>query len=57
MRLPWGDFDCPGGAACVDLKGGVCLPACADDSWCGPSFHCRAKRNRSAPGDSYVCVK
>ena len=49
-------FDCPGGAACIDTKGGYCLISCNDDSWCRPGFHCKAKHNRSGSGDSFVCV-
>jgi hypothetical protein len=50
-------FDCPGGAACIDSNGGVCLVACYDDSYCRPGFHCKAKHNRAHGGDSLVCAK
>jgi hypothetical protein len=50
-------FECPRGAACVNVSGGSCLAACTDDTWCRPGFHCKRRVDRVGPSESFVCVK
>ena len=56
------DGDCPSGAACVDLEGGVCLFACKDGQrsceFLGPTWQCRAEAERGgdAGAEVEVCI-
>jgi hypothetical protein len=54
-----GDGDCPDGASCVDLEGGVCLFDCADAASCdflGEGWRCRSEPERGAGEQVMVCV-
>jgi hypothetical protein len=51
--------DCPGGSACADLEGGVCLYACDDDAACeflGDGWRCRVEVEHGAAVDQEVTV-
>ena len=55
------DSDCPAGASCADLEGGVCLFACrrADEcTFLGTGWQCLSQPERGAnPGDQVmVCI-
>lgn len=55
------DSDCPTGASCADLEGGVCLFACrrADEcTFLGTGWQCLTQPERGAnPGDQVmVCI-
>lgn len=48
--------DCPGGTACVDVRGGLCLIACTNDLHCRERYACRARDSRGERGESFVCI-
>jgi hypothetical protein len=55
------DADCPTGASCVELQGGVCLFACRDDLGCeflGAGWSCQLEPERGGrPGaEVLVCL-
>jgi hypothetical protein len=50
-------FDCTNGTACIDIQGGICLVACANDSYCRAGYKCKSKHDRDGNGDSPVCIK
>jgi hypothetical protein len=51
-----GHFDCPSNTACVDVKGGVCLPRCNNTLQCRPRYECDDRKNRDGAGASLVCI-
>jgi hypothetical protein len=50
-------IDCTAGTACIDTQGGICLVACANDSYCRAGYKCKTKHDRDGRGDSLVCIK
>jgi hypothetical protein len=50
-------LDCISGSACIDTQGGICLVACADNSYCRPGYKCKTKDDRDRRGKSLVCIK
>ena len=53
------DDDCPTGASCVELQGGVCLYACRDDVGCeflGDGWACQLEPERGGQEGSEVLV-
>lgn len=55
-----GDGDCPDGATCTDVDGGVCLFECAgadDCGFLGSAWDCRQREARDgAAGEVMVCI-
>lgn len=52
------DDDCPGGASCVDLEGGVCLFTCVelvDCEFLGTGWQCRDEQGHPGGEDVKVC--
>jgi hypothetical protein len=52
------DSDCPEGASCADIDGGVCLFACGDAGDCdflGTDWECLAEDARGG-GEVMVCI-
>jgi len=52
-----GHFDCPGNTACIDVKGGVCLPRCNNTLQCRPRYECKDRKDRDGDGQSLICIK
>ena len=52
-----GHFDCPEFSACVDVRGGLCLPRCNNDLQCRPPYDCNDRKDRDGAGHSLVCIK
>lgn len=50
-------LDCPAVSACVEESGGVCLVACANDSYCREKYKCKDRRDGDGIGSSLVCIK
>jgi hypothetical protein len=53
------DADCPDGASCAEIEGGVCLFGCADRADCaflGPDWRCRGEPERGGDSEVMVCV-
>lgn len=51
--------DCPGGAACVALNGGICLATCTTTAQCvpfGSGYQCAAVNSQSATRGALACV-
>lgn len=47
--------ECPQYAACVDTRGGVCLPQCINDKECAPGYDCKTLSFRGSAGKVRVC--
>lgn len=52
------DADCPNGASCVDVAGGVCMFDCPpfDCAFMGPGWQCDNRDRRSGGGQVNVCI-
>jgi hypothetical protein len=53
------DDDCPGGARCAEVDGGVCLIDCADDAQCtylGDGWTCQTIAGHPGPDMVMVCA-
>lgn len=51
--------DCPGGATCAAMQGGVCLATCRDSEVCadyGPDYQCTAVTGQSVATTARACI-
>lgn len=48
------DRDCPSDKACIDTKGGVCLPTCLNNT-CPTGYACSNEKNKGG-GASAICL-